>query len=130
MSMSFQTQSPACVVCDAHLTEVHVDVFSGLLMELCAADLFSEAGDADGVTRVELLYEKITAGFDHAVDLIHDGTVHDVNHTLLSNRDARCVREFNKPCHHLKTASHLRTLVMSNISCVPICFDAKLHGTT
>lgn len=112
--------------CVAHLTEVHVDVFSGLLMKLCAADLFGEAGDADGVTGVELLYEEIAASFDHAVDLIHDGTVHDVNYTLLSYRDARCVCKLDKPPHHLETViTFMNTSYVTLFDGFKIYFDAK-----
>lgn len=90
------------------LTEVHVDVFSGLLMKLRAADLLGKVGDADGVAWVELLHEEIATGLHHAVDLVHDGPVHHVNHTLLTNRDARCVRELNEPPHDLRTTtSHI-----------------------
>ncbi len=75
-------------------------------MKLHTADLLGEAGDADGVARVELQHEEITAGLDHAVDLVHDGPVHHVNHTLLTHRDARRVRELNEPVHDLRKTRH------------------------
>lgn len=95
-------------VCVTDLTEVHVDVFSGLLMKLRAADLLCKVGDADGVAWVELLHEEIATGLHHAVDLVHDSPVHHVNHTLLTNRDACRVCELNEPPHDLRiTTSHI-----------------------
>lgn len=84
-----------------YLAEVHVDVFSSLLVELCASNLLSKVSKANGVARVELLDEKITAGLDHAVYLVHDGAVHHVDHTLFSYRDAGCVGELYESLHYL-----------------------------
>lgn len=84
-----------------YLAEVHVDVFAGLLVELCAANLLSEVGDADGVARVELLDEEIAAGLDHAVYLVHDSAVHHVNHTLLPYGDAGRVGKLYQSVHNL-----------------------------
>ena len=71
-------------------------------MELRAADLLGEAGYADGVARVQLRNQEVAAGLNHAVDLVHDGAVHDVNHTLLPNRDAGRVGKLYQPAHHLR----------------------------
>lgn len=84
-----------------YLAEVHVDVLAGLLVELHARDLLSEVGDADGVAGVELLHEEIAAGLDHAVDLVHDGAVHHMDHTLLPHRDAGGVGELYQSLHDL-----------------------------
>lgn len=84
-----------------YLAEIHVDVFAGLLVKLRATDLLGEVGNADGVAGVELLHQEIAAGLDHAVDLVHDGAVHHVNHALLPYRDAGCVGEFYQSVHHL-----------------------------
>lgn len=83
------------------LAEVHVDVFSGLLVELRATNLLSEVSDAYRVAGVKLLDEKVTAGLDHAVYLIHDGAVHHVDHALFSYRDAGSVGELYEPLHYL-----------------------------
>ena len=85
-----------------HLAEVHVDVLPGLLVQLRAADLLGEVGDADGVAWVQLLDQEVAAGLDHAVDLVHDSPVHDVDHTLLPNRDAGSVGKLDQPLHHLQ----------------------------
>lgn len=95
MGLQVQHQLPP------YLAEVHVNVFPGLLVELRAADLLSKVGDADGVAGVELLHQEIAAGLDHAVDLVHDGAVHHVNHALLPYRDAGCVGEFYQSVHNL-----------------------------
>lgn len=87
-----------------YLAEVHVDVFTGLLVELHARNLLGEVGDADGVAGVELLDQEIAAGFDHAVYLVHDGAVHHVDHALLPYGDAGRVGELDQPVHHLKVA--------------------------
>lgn len=84
-----------------HLAEVHVDVFTGLLVKLRAADLLREVGDADGVAGVQLLHQEIAAGLDHAVDLVHDGAVHHVDHALLPHRDAGRIGEFYQSVHNL-----------------------------
>jgi len=47
---------------------VHIDVFAGTLMQLGAADLFGEVGNANGVAGVQLLHEEVAAGADDAVD--------------------------------------------------------------
>lgn len=86
----------------SHLAKVHVDVLSGLLVQLRAADLFSKVGDTDGVAGVQLLNKEITTGLDHAVYLVHDGAVHHVNHTLLPYRDAGRVGELDQSVHDLK----------------------------
>lgn len=78
-----------------YLAEVHVDIFSGFLVKLCAANLLGEVGDADGVAGVKLLYEEVTAGLDYAVDLVHDGAVHHMNHALFPHGDAGRVGKFN-----------------------------------
>ena len=84
-----------------YLAEVHVDVFSGLLVELRATDLLGKVGDADGVAGVELLDKEITAGLHHAVYLVHDGAVHHVNHALLPHGDAGCVGKLDQSVHNL-----------------------------
>lgn len=78
-----------------YLAEVHVDIFSGFLVKLCAANLFGKVGDADGIAGVKLLYEEVTAGLDYTVDLVHDGAIHHVNHALFPHRDAGCVGKFD-----------------------------------
>lgn len=86
---------------DLYLAEVHVDVFSGLLVELCATNLFSKVSNANGVAGVELLDEEITAGLDHTVYLVHDSTVHHMDHTLLPYRNAGRVGELYESLHYL-----------------------------
>lgn len=85
-----------------HLAEVHVDVLSGLLVKLCAANLLSEAGNADSIAWVKLLDQEVTTGLYYAVNLIHDGTIHHMDHTLFPHRDAGCVGEFYQSVHNLK----------------------------
>lgn len=85
-----------------YLAEVHVDVFSGLLVELCATDLLCKAGNANSVAGVKLLDEEITAGLDHAVYLVHDSTIHHMDDTLLTHRDAGCVGKLYQSVHNLK----------------------------
>lgn len=53
-----------------HLIEVCIDVLSTSLVQLCAADLFSKAGDADDISRLQMLSEEITACLGHILDLI------------------------------------------------------------
>lgn len=84
-----------------YLAEVHVDVFSGLLMKLCATNLLSKVSNANGVAGVELLDKEITASLDHAVYLVHDGAVHHVYHTLLPYGDAGRVGELYESLHYL-----------------------------
>lgn len=86
----------------SYLAEVHVDVLAGLLVQLGAADLLGEVGDADGVAGVELLHQEVAAGLDHAVDLVHDGAVHHVDHALLPHGDAGRVGELYEAVHHLE----------------------------
>ena len=86
---------------DLHLAEVHVYVLSGLLVELCATDLLSKAGDANCVAWVQLLDQEVATGLDHAVYLVHDGTVHHMDHTLLPHRDAGCVGKLYQSVHNL-----------------------------
>lgn len=83
------------------LAEVHVDVLSGLLVQLGASDLLGEVGDADGVAGVQLLNQEVTAGLHHAVDLVHDGAVHHMDHALLTHRDAGGVGKLYQTIHYL-----------------------------
>ena len=85
----------------SYLAEIHIDVLPGLLVQLRAADLLGKVGDADGVAGVQLLHQEVAAGLDHAVDLVHDRTVHDVDHTLLPHRDAGSIGKLDQPFHHL-----------------------------
>lgn len=86
---------------DLYLAEVHIDVFSGLLVKLCASNLLSKVSNANSIAGVELLDEKITAGLDHAVYLVHDGAVHHMDNTLLPYRDAGRVGKLYESLHHL-----------------------------
>lgn len=95
-----------------YLAEVHVDVFAGLLMELRAANLLCKVGDADSVTGVELLDQKIAAGLDYAVYLVHDCTVHHMNHTLLPHRDACCVCKLYQSVHYLNGRDRQRKILV------------------
>lgn len=84
-----------------YLAEVHVDVFSGFLVKLCATNLLCKAGDANGVAGVKLLDKEITASLDHTVYLVHDGAVHHVDHTLLPYGDAGGVGKLYESLHYL-----------------------------
>lgn len=53
-----------------HLTEVCIDVLPTPLVQLCAADLLSKAGDADDVSRLQVLSEEIAACLGHILHLI------------------------------------------------------------
>ena len=83
------------------LAEVHVDVLSGLLVQFSASDLLGEVGDANGIAGVQLRNQEVTASLHHAVDLVHDGAVHHMDHTLLAHRDAGGVGELYQPIHYL-----------------------------
>lgn len=53
-----------------HLVEVCIDVLSAPLVQLSAADLLGEAGDADDVGRLQVLREEVTACFGHILHLV------------------------------------------------------------
>lgn len=90
-----------CITWESDLAEVHVDVLAGFLVQLSAANLLREVSDADGIARVQLLHQEITAGLHHAVDLIHHRSVHHVDNALLSDRDACRVGELYQAAHYL-----------------------------
>lgn len=53
-----------------HLTEVCVDILFAFLVQLCAAELLCESGDADDVSRFQMFVEEITAGLGYVLHLI------------------------------------------------------------
>lgn len=53
-----------------HLIEVCIDILSTPLVQLCAADLLSKAGDADDISRLQVLGEEIAACLGHVLNLI------------------------------------------------------------
>lgn len=52
-----------------HLAEVRVDVLPAVLVELRAADLLGEAGDADDVGGLQVLHEEVAARLGHVLEL-------------------------------------------------------------
>lgn len=53
-----------------HLAEVRVDVVSTPAVQLHAADLLSEAGDANGVGGLYVLGEEVAARLGHVLHLV------------------------------------------------------------
>lgn len=82
-----------------HLSKVHIDVLAGTLMQFSTTDLLGEVGNADGVAGVQLLHQEVAAGTDDAVDLVHDSTIHDMEHALLAHGDGGCVGELDETLH-------------------------------
>lgn len=54
----------------SHLAEVCVDVLSTPAVQLAAADLLGEAGDADDIGGLHMFGEEVTAGFGHVLNLV------------------------------------------------------------
>lgn len=65
--LKFQTAT--CVLAP-HLIEVSIDILSTVLVQLRAAHLLSEAGDADDVSGLQVLGKEITARLGHVLHLI------------------------------------------------------------
>lgn len=79
---------------------MHVDVLSCPLMQLSAADLLSKVGNANGIAGIQLLNQEVTAGFDHTVNLVHDSSIHNMQHALLAHRNGGRVGKLNEALHH------------------------------
>lgn len=47
-----------------------VDILFAFLVQLCAAELLCESGDADDVSRFQMFVEEITAGLGYVLHLI------------------------------------------------------------
>lgn len=54
----------------SHLAEVRVDVLSTPAVELAAADLFGEAGDANDVGGLHVFSQVVTARLGHILNLV------------------------------------------------------------
>lgn len=79
---------------------MHVDIFPCPLVQFGTANLFSEVGDANGIAGVQLLHQKVTAGLHHTVYLVHDGPIHNMQHTLLAHGNGGGVGKFNEALHY------------------------------
>lgn len=78
-----------------------VDVFSWTKVQLGAADLLCESGDAYDVGRLQVLREEIAAGFGHLFYLITHGGQEKVKDAFLAHRDAGGVGEVNEAADDL-----------------------------
>lgn len=56
-----------------HLREMAFDEMVGLLLEGDAAVLLGEIGDANGIRRIQLVFEEFAAGVDYVQHLEHCG---------------------------------------------------------
>lgn len=95
---------------------MRIDILSTLLVQLCAADLFSKAGNADDISRLQVLREEITACLGHILNLIP------------------CKQEKNEMIQILYACTSLSVQILAATCkcaaiCLPHCSQEKVQHT-